>query len=1056
MKKILLIFVLVLVAGAVALAQTVLIRGTVTSSEDGAGIPGVMISVKGTTIGTMSDADGNYTLNVPVGSKTMVFSYVGMKRQEVDIAGQTILNAVMEPETQMMEEVVVVGYGVQNRRDVSGSIATVKGDAIKTIPVQSFDQALQGKATGVNITIPNGVLNNAPVIRIRGFNSINGSSYPLIVVDGVPIFTGDYSSNSASTNALSDINPSDIASMEILKDASATAIYGSRAANGVILITTRKGVGNTKVTYDGYVGFTQAYHLFDVMNAKQWIEHKNLARRNMYIDQGRDPDAATSTYFSLISDPDGPAGNYVDTRWADYIYQTGFQQNHAITFSGSTASTSYFLSVGYTDQSGMIQKNTFTRENVRLNLDHKLNKYITLGANFAYVNSKNQAPNTGSLSGQAFNTAGAGRLAFVTAPIIAPYNFDGTYNINGQYIGLMGTTQPESRLGYYNPVAVFDLCKYTAETDRILATLTGAVEPLKGLVLKTVFGLDNLYAESITFQTGLTGDGYSGGYAGNDFRRLNRWTWTNTINFLKTFAEKYNVNLLGGIEEQRTVNNYWGGEMTDVADPFFETYQGSWTTPYLGYGSQGENYYISYFGRVNFNYGQKYFVELSARHDGFSGLAAGHKFGTFGGASAMWNISKEEFVKNSSLGEIFSDMRLKASFGRVGNMSGISDFGSLFLYGSGLYATEPTLTFTQAGNADLKWETSNKFDVGLSFSVLKDRIQMDINWFRNNINGLILNTPQSPSKGIPGNTIPENIGAMYNTGFETSITSYNINTVKLQWTTTLNFSTLKNEVTELAPGVTEIVGTTSSLETTSRTLIGYPIGMIFGIETHGVDPETGRRIFVNAAGEEVLYRHVVQTGQSKWIYKDDGTTAPMIELAKDGKPLGSPIPKFYGGLDNNLTWGNFDAALSLTYALDFYVYNGSKAGLRDQRFWNNAVEVYETAWKESGDVTNIPRPVYGDNVSNGSTMVISENVERGDYMKVRSFSIGYSFPHIPGPLNIDKIRLYSQVFNALVLTKYTGSDPEVSANGNSNLTPGIDRNTVPQARTWTFGVNVTF
>jgi TonB-linked SusC/RagA family outer membrane protein len=1057
MRKILMIFVLAIAASAMAFSQQVQnVRGTVTSSEDGLGIPGVMISVKGTTLGVMTDADGKYSFNVPTSANTLVFTYVGMKKIETQIDGRTIVDVVMSPDLQLMDEIVVVGYGVQNRRDVSGSISTVKGDAIKTIPVQSFDQALQGKATGVNITIPNGVLNNAPVIRIRGFNSINGSSYPLIVVDGVPIFTGDFSGNSASTNALSDISPSDIASMEILKDASATAIYGSRAANGVILITTRRGAGKTKVTYDGYVGFTQPYHLFDVMNAQQWVEHKNTARRNMYIDQGRDPDAATSTYFSLISDPDGPEGNYVDTRWADLIYQTGLQQNHAITFSGSSATTSYFLSVGYTDQSGMISKNSFNRENIRLNLDHKLNDFITLGANFAYVNSLNQAPNTGSLSGQAFNTAGAGRLAFVTSPIIGPYNFDGTYNIAGQYIGLMGTTQPESRLGYYNPVAVFDLCKYTAQTDRILGTLSGALEPVKGLVLKTVFGLDNLYSESITFQTGLTGDGYSGGYAGNSFRRLNRWTWTNTLNFMRTFADKYNLNLLGGVEEQRTENNYWGGEMTDVADPFFETYQGSWVTAALGFGSQGENYYISYFGRLNFNYGQKYFVELSVRRDGFSGLAAGHKFGTFGGASAMWSISKEDFIKEGALGEMFSDIRLKASYGRVGNMSGIDDFGSLFLYESGLYATEPTLVFTQAGNAALKWETSNKFDVGLSFGILKDRIQMDINWFRNNINGLILDSPQSPSKGIPGDVIPENIGSMYNTGLEASITSYNINTSKLQWTTTLNFSTLKNEVTELAPGVTEIIGKTSSLETTSRTMVGYPIGMIYGIETHGVDPETGRRIFVNAAGDEVLYRHVVQTGQSKWIYKDDGTTASAIELAKDGKPLGSPIPKFYGGLDNNVVWGNFDASLSLTYALDFYVYNGSKAGLRDQRFWNNSVEVYETAWKEPGDITSVPRPVYGDNVSNGSTMVISENVERGDYMKVRSFAVGYTFPRIPGKLNIEKIRIYSQVFNAFVLTKYTGSDPEVSANGDSNLTPGIDRNTVPQARTMTFGVNVTF
>ena len=1057
MKKILMIIVLTLTTSVLMVGQEVQVRGTVTSSEDGIGMPGVMISVKGTTVGTMTDSDGKYSLNVPAGSKTIVLSYVGMKRMEIDIAGRTVVDATMEPDMQIMDEIVVVGYGVQNRRDVSGSIATVKGDAIKTVPVQSFDQALQGKATGVNITLPNGVLNNPPVIRIRGFNSITGSSFPLIVVDGVPVFTGDVSSTSAASNALADINPADIASMEILKDASATAIYGSRAANGVILITTRRGSGpKTKVTYDGYVGWTQPYHLFDVMNTEQWVSHKNLARRNMYTDQGLDPDGAGRTYFTKISDPNGPAGNYVDTKWSDYIYQTGFQQNHAITFSGSTAATNYFLSTGYTDQSGMIQKNTFNRKNIRLNLDHKLNKYITLGANFAYINSMNTAPNTGSLAGQAFNTAGAGRLAFVTSPLVAPYNFDGTYNINGAFIGLMGTSQPEARLGYYNPVPVFNLNKFSAETDRILATLSATAEPFKGLFLKTVYGMDNLTVESIEFDTPLTGDGYSGGYAFNGMDKMHRWTWTNTINYLATIADRLNIGLLIGEEEQRTVRNYWWDDKGDVADPFFTTYQGSWVTAGMGGGIQGENYYISYFGRANFDFDKKYFFEVSARRDGFSGLSSGNKFGTFGGVSLMWNMSNESFVKDGSLGEIFSDIRFKGSYGRVGNMSGIDDFSSLFLYESGLYGAVPTLTFTQAGNADLRWEASNKIDVGLSFGILKDRIQLELNWFRNNVDGLILDTPQSPSKGIPGNDIPQNIGSMYNTGFETSVTSFNINKSKFQWTTTLNFSTLKNEVTALAPGVTELVGTTSTLEATSRTMVGYPIGMIFGIVTHGVDPETGRRIFVDAAGNEVLYTHVVQTGQSKWTYKEGGGAAPLIELAKDGKPLGSPIPKFYGGLDNNFIYGDFDASLSLTYALDFYVYNGSKAGLRDQRFWNNSVEVYENAWKAPGDITNIPRPVYGDNISNGSTMVISENVERGDYMKVRNASIGYTFKKIPGNFNIERVRLYGQVTNAFVLTRYTGSDPEVSTNGDSNLTPGIDRNSVPQARTFTFGVNITF
>jgi len=421
----------------------------------------------------------------------------------------------------------------------------------------------------------------------------------------------------------------------------------------------------------------------------------------------------------------------------------------------------------------------------------------------------------------------------------------------------------------------------------------------------------------------------------------------------------------------------------------------------------------------------------------------------------MWNLSNESFVQDGKLGELFSDLRFKASYGQVGNMSGIDSYASLFLYASGVYGAAPIWIFNQAGNPNLKWEKSDKYDIGLSFGLLKDKIQVDLNWYYNDVNDLILNLPQSPSKGVPGGTIPMNIGALYNTGLELSLTSYNVAKKDFTWTTNFNISTLKNEVTELAPDVTEIVGITSGLETTSRTVVGAPVGNIFGIETRGVDPATGRRVFVNAAGKEVLF-YRENSAATQWQYKDGSGVAPAISLNADGKILGSPLPTLYGGLDNTLTYKNFDFSLNLTYALGFELYNGSKAGLRDQRWWNNSLEVYETAWSQPGDITNIPKPIFNDNVSNGSTMVLSENVEKGDYLKVRNITVGYTVKNIPTSWGIERVRFYAQIFNAFVITGYTGSDPEVSANGDSNLTPGIDRNTVPQARTYSFGVNVSF
>jgi TonB-linked SusC/RagA family outer membrane protein len=699
----------------------------------------------------------------------------------------------------------------------------------------------------------------------------------------------------------------------------------------------------------------------------------------------------------------------------------------------------------------MIKKNTYNRKNARMNIDHKLNKYVTLGVNIGYTNGLNKAPITGS----SFATAGAARLAFVLPPNLGPYLTDGSgnYNIKGSAIGNMG--QPITNYGYYNPVAIMNLNQYTTETDRLLTNVYASVEPVKGLVLKTTYGMDNLTSEFLQFNTPLTGDGYgSNGYVYNSNQKFRRWTWTNTVNYNLTLKEVYNIGLLAGTEEQRTTNISWFGQATNVADPFFKVYQGSWVTPGNTGGGIGENYFISYFGRANFNYNKKYYLEGSVRRDGFSGLAKGKKYGTFGGVSVMWNVSSEQFIQDA-IGKLFSDIRLRASYGKVGNMSAVGDFSSLFLYGSGVYGADPSLTFSQAGNPDLRWESSDKYDIGLSFGLLKDRIQAEINYYYNDINDLVLAVPQSPSKGIPGNSISANVGSMYNTGLELSLTSYNIVKPNFSWTTTFNFSTLKNEVTALAPGVTELLGVTGGLETTNKTVIGEPIGNILAVETRGVDPETGRRIYVNKAGKEVLF-YFENSSATRWQYRDGSGVAPAITTAADAKVMGSPLPKYFGGLDNSLTYKNFDLNVGLTYALGFKLYAGSKAGLRDQRWWNNSVEVYETAWEKPGDITHIPKPVMNDNISNGSSFPISENIERGDYVKVRNLSLGYTIKKLPAVTNIERIRLYAQVFNAYVFTNYSGSDPEVSTNGNANLTPGVDRNTAPQARTYTMGISINF
>ena len=386
------------------MAQGRTVTGKVTSAEDGSSLPGVNVILKGTTVGVATDADGNYSIQTPGSGGTLVFTFIGLETKEIEIGEQTVINVPLAMDITQLSEIVVVGYGTQSRKEISGSIASINGAEIATAPVQSFDQALQGKAAGVNITTPNGVLNNAPVIRIRGVNSINLSSYPLIVIDGIPTFTGDNSTNSAANNPLGNLNPGDIESIEILKDASASAIYGSRASAGVILITTKRGTkGKSKINYEGWVGWSNPVRLFDLLNADQYMTIKNEARAN-------NNQAAA---FFPTNDANGKP---IDTDWYDVVYRTGFSHSHNINFSGGTDLTKYYMSVGYTSQEGMIKNNSFERTVTRLNVDHKVFDNFRVGVNMNYSNSINEAPNTGSLPGQAFNTGGLGRLTLLTAP----------------------------------------------------------------------------------------------------------------------------------------------------------------------------------------------------------------------------------------------------------------------------------------------------------------------------------------------------------------------------------------------------------------------------------------------------------------------------------------------------------------------------------------------------------------------------------------------------------------------------------------------------------------
>jgi TonB-dependent starch-binding outer membrane protein SusC len=1055
-KKLLLSFVAILGLLWQAQAQDRLVSGKVTSADDNSSLPGVSIAIKGTTRGTQTDADGSYKISVP-NKAILIFSFLGYTKQEEAVGSRANINVSLKSEASSLNEVVVVGYGTQNRKDITSSVSTIKGESIKALPAQSFDQLLSGKAAGVNINIPNGVLNNPPVIRVRGFNSITSSSYPLIVVDGVIVFSQEPGNSATAAgpsgianNPLADINPNDIETIDILKDAAATAIYGSRAANGVLVITTKKGkAGNATVTYDTWAAWTGTYRKPALLNADQYIMMKNEAEKNRATLAGQ-------TYSPLFAQNLDPTGKPYDTNWYNEVYQTGFQQNHNLNVSGATPKSSYYFSAGYTNQDGILKKNTFERKNARLNISHNVTDKIVIGSNITYSSSYSFSPNSGSLLGTNFNTGGLGRVPLVSAPNVPALLPDGSFNINstGAFANSLGNLANLDRSGFYNPAVMLALDKASAVSDRFLANIYATINITKELSFRTDYGIDNMTTDSKTFLNPLHGDGFSAkGIASNYLYKANRWSWQNYFNYNHSFGAVHNLGLTLGTELQYTNRSMWSAARQGVTDPFFNVYEGSYTTnnnPPFNFVT--ENGFKSYFGRATYDFSKKYFLTATLRRDGLSALAAGNKYGDFYGASVGWNLSEETFFKEAFKDKI-SSLKLRASYGKVGN-AGISDFASLSLYNFTTYGgTVGALYFNQAGNPDLRWETSNKLDIGLNFGLFNNRITGELTYYKNSVDGLILNSPLSPSMGVPGNSVAKNIGSMYNQGIEFAINAEVVKKSKFKWNTTFNIATLKNEVTALAEGNADIFGVTQ-LETANITRVGYSVGSIWAVPTAGVNPENGRRIYINSKDQMVQYSHAVAAGQSKWTFLD-GTTAPAISAATDSRIMGNTIPKIYGGWDNRFTYKKIDLAINLIYAADFYVYNGTKAGLHDQRYWNNAADILDR-WTPETKSTAWPRVIYGDNISNGSSFPISNNVEKGDFIKCRNIALGYNLNgDFTKKLKISNARIYGQVTNAFIITGYSGTDPETSSNGNSNLAPGVDRNSIPQARTYSVGLSIT-
>ncbi len=1025
------------------MAQQKKITGKVTSKSDGLPIAGVTVIAGSTKNSVQTSATGAYSISVAPNVTTLTFRFVGFGTKTVQISGAEV-NATLEEEQSMLNEVVLMGYGTMKRRDLVGSITSIKGDQVANKPVQSFDQALGGKAAGVQVSIPNGVLNNPPVFRIRGTNSISLSSYPLIIIDGVASFTGDASGTNAAGNALGSINPNDIETMDILKDASATAIYGSRAANGVVVITTKQGkTGKPVVTYDGWAGLTNVQRLPKLLDAFQYTDIKNEGLRNAGTYN------ASTLYYALTNGPDGKP---INTRWYDYAYREGVSYNNSISVSGGSESTRYFFSANHTDQQGIIVKNDYKRLGATFNIDHKISQTLSVGAKLQYANEDNLAViSSGSLNGQAFGTAGLGRVALVNAPNVSPYANTGGYNLSGNNLGIMGNKV--SQVGFYNPVVQIDLDRSNNALNRIQSNAFVQYKPLPWINLRSVYGVDYLYSTNDTFANPVNGDGFAGfGAAGLGYSQDKRWVWTTTAQADRTFNDVHSVSLLLGTEQQSTISRSFSAGRTGLSDLAFDDFTAGYTQ-FSNAGGYGENYLVSFFGRLAYDFKKKYIINATLRQDEYSAFGPDKKAGIFYSVGAAYEIAQEDFWREGALGKTFSSFRIKASYGEVGNFSGLGNYAPNSYYSPGLFGGAPTLNFSQAGNNQISWETSKKTDIGLNFGVLNDRITFEAGYYNNDVDGLIYNVPQAPSSGLP-NSPQTNIGSMYNQGYEFTVNAQAVKTKNFSWSPSLNFTYNKNVITSLTADIDQFTSATSGLETASISKVGGSLGMIYVARTAGVDPATGRRIFLNAAGRKLFYDHSLSVA-NRWKY-EDGSNAPVGLTSQDQIIYGSSQPKFFGGFINSFRYKAFDMGLTITYQGGFYIYNGTQASIMDQRFWNNSVKILER-WTTPGQVTDVPRVVAGDNMSNGSAVPLDINVYKGDFLKLREASLGYTFSSgFLAKMKINAARVFVSGQNLIILTKYNGTDPEVSSNGGSNSAQGVERNSVPSARVITAGLNFKF
>lgn len=968
-------------------------------------LPGVNVFVKEfPTTGTITDIDGKYELkSLPAGSKTLVFRFVGMKLIERPITSD-VINAKMEADNQQIEEVVVTGYGTYKKQAFTGSASTIDSKKTMDVPTVSIENKLAGAVAGVNITSTSGQPGSVQSVSIRGMGSMNAGNQPLYVIDGVPMMTGNASSfsyESAGSSLLSTLNANDIENMTVIKDAAAASLYGSRAANGVIVITTKRGkAGKTKFNVKSDFGFSDmAINYRPTLNGDDRREILHLGLVNYATKNGiADPTGYANTNIDTYAGK--PWSGYTD--WRDLLLQRGMHQNHEVSAAGGSENTNFYSSLSYTSQQGITLNSDFQRVTGRLNLNHKAGNF-NMGANVTFASTE-QDVNT---EGTSFSNP-LMALSMTISPSSYPYNEDGTY---ATYFPALNADS--------NPLQSSNVNYNKSKIIRTQNNVFAGYSITKDLSVKQTLSLDFNNTNSSVWWDPRFGDGKgSKGVMQKYSINRTRLSSQTQAQYVKTFADVHNVDVLAAyeLEDNKTESLYGNG---NTFPSFQKPEIGNASTTRASSSTDGHRM-ISYVGRVNYNYDNKYFVGGSFRRDGTSRLSPDSRWGNFWSTSASWMFTKEDFM--SSLQNVVSNGKLRLSYGVNGTQP--SDlYGFMALYGYGYnYNGNPGSAETQLENSGLKWEKNYATNIGLDFTLF-NRLSFTVDYYNRDTKDLIMNLPVSQTTGFSNYLV--NIGEMNNRGFEFEITSRNFATNDFTWTTSFNLTHNKNKVTKLDGNQTEIID--------GRLIhkVGYAYNTFYLREYAGVDPQTGKELF----------------------YTNDGTGGTTTNpSAAKYVTAGSVDPKVSGGLSNNLRWKDFDLNFTFTYSLGGKAYDNAtwiQSNGGTYNYYGNVPSYYDInkVWTGPGDTkATLPQFTYG-NTNNVSTRWLKST----DHLRLKNLTFGYNIPkNWVAKAGFEKVRLYFSGTNLLTFKdKDLYFDPEVPTNG-------IVLFTAPALRTLAFGIDIGF